>query len=152
MRRNIGWIVVGVILAALAAAGVLLLTGGDAPGEAASSTPPATVEHIDGSDLSRLTLVAKAIERLGIETTPVRAADQAAGKRTVVPYSALLYDAAGKTYVYTRPEALVFVRESVTVDSVQADLVVLTAGPAPGTAVVSVGAAELYGLETGVGK
>ncbi len=148
MRRNIGWIVVGGILAALAAAGVLLLAGGDAPGETTSSTPPATVEQIDGGERSRLTLVDKAIERLGIETAPVRAA----GQRTVVPYSALLYDAAGKTYVYTRPEARVFVRESVTVESVEAELVVLTAGPAPGTAVVSVGAAELYGLEKGIGK
>ncbi|HEY2984123.1 MAG TPA: hypothetical protein VGJ38_08225 [Jatrophihabitantaceae bacterium] len=148
MRKNIGWIVVGGIIAALAAAGVLLLTGGDEPGETASSTPPATVEQIDGGERSRLTLVAKAIERLGIETTPVRAA----GRRTVVPYSALLYDAAGKTYVYTRPEAQVFMRESVTVDSVEAELVVLTAGPAAGTAVVSVGAAELYGLEKGIGK
>jgi len=40
--------------------------------ETATKVEPATVEHIDGSDLSRVTLTAKAAERLGIETAVLR--------------------------------------------------------------------------------
>jgi hypothetical protein len=156
MRRNILWIAVLGFVVALVIIGLIVFTGGGATGEAASGTAPATVERIEGSDRSRLTLVAGAAERLGLETTPVRTADPAlaSGARfaTTVPYSALLYDAAGKTYVYTSREPLIFVREPVTVELVDSDLVVLSAGPTPGTAVVSVGAAELYGLESGIGE
>jgi hypothetical protein len=38
------------------------------------------------------------------------------------------------------------------VDHIQGDLVVLQEGPAAGTSVVTVGAVELYGADTGVGK
>jgi hypothetical protein len=155
MRWNIRWIVAAGIVVAVVIVGVLLFTGGGTPGDAASNTPPATIERIDGTDRSRLTLVPRAIERLGIQTTAIRGADPAVAKRlptaTVIPYGALLYDAAGKTYVYMNPEPMVFVREPVTVESIEKELVVLSAGPAPGTAVVTVGAAELYGLEFGIG-
>jgi multidrug efflux system membrane fusion protein len=43
------------------------------------------------------------------------------------------------------------VRERITVDDIEDGRAVLTDGPAVGTAVVSVGAAELYGTEFGVG-
>ncbi len=72
--------------------------------------------------------------------------------RKLIPHAALLYDAHGDTWVYTNPAPLVFVRQHISVNYIEGDRVVLYAGPPAGTAVVTVGAAELYGAETGVGK
>jgi len=65
----------------------------------------------------------------------------------VIPYGALFYDARGAAWVYVSKEPLVFERQSVRVDRVVGDVAVLTDGPAPGTSVVTVGAALLYGVE-----
>ena len=155
MSARVRWIVVAGAVVVLAFAGVLLFRSGGTP-ETASESPSATVERADGSDRSRVTLAAKASERLGIRTAAIRAADTSVIKSplalTVIPYSALLYSADGKTFVYTSPEPMTFVREPVTVDTIDNDVVMLSAGPALGTAVVTVGATELYGLETGIGK
>lgn len=70
----------------------------------------------------------------------------------IVPYSAVLYGLQGQTWVYTNPEPLVFVRQTIQVDYIEADMAILSAGPAAGTQVVVVGGAELYGAETGVSK
>jgi len=72
-----------------------------------------------------------------------------AAMRRIVATSSVLYDAKGKTWVYTSPEPMVFVRHAITVDHIDGDRVVLSDGPAPGTAVVTVGAAELLGTEYG---
>jgi hypothetical protein len=113
---------------------------------------PATVEHVEGSDdVSRLTLTPKAVERLGIQTTPLSEATVAGKKRKVVPYGAVLYEADGKTSVYVSSAPNTYVREPITVEFIEGDRAVLSAGPAAGTAIVTVGAAELYGTETGVG-
>jgi hypothetical protein len=107
---------------------------------------------VEGSeDVSRLTLTPKAVERLGIRTTPLSETTVAGKKRKVIPYGAVLYDAEGKTSVYVSPAPNTYVREPITVDYIQGDRAVLVAGPAVGTAIVTVGAAELYGTETGVG-
>jgi hypothetical protein len=73
-------------------------------------------------------------------------------QRQVIPYSAVLYDLNGETWVYTNPEPLVFVRQPVSVDYIEGDLAVLSDGPPAGTQVATVGVAELYGADTGVGK
>jgi hypothetical protein len=76
--------------------------------------------------------------------------------RKVIPYSALIYDEHGKAWTYTSPGALVFVREPVEVEYVEGDAAVLTEGPegglAVGTQVVTAGAAELLGIESGFGR
>jgi len=79
----------------------------------------------------------------------VELAVSGAAMRSVVPTSSMLYDAKGKTWVYTSPEPMVFVRHAITVDHIDGDRVVLSDGPAPGTVVVTVGAAELLGTEYG---
>ena len=113
---------------------------------------PAKVEHVEGSeDVSRLTLTPKAVERLGIQTTPISEATVAGKKRKVVPYGAVLYEADGKTSVYVSSAPNTYVREPITVEFIEGDRAVLSAGPATGTTIVTVGAAELYGTETGVG-
>ena len=72
--------------------------------------------------------------------------------RSVVPYTAVIYDLQGDTWVYTNPAPLTFVRDHVKVDYIDDDTAVLSEAPAVGTKVVSVGVAELFGTEFGVGK
>lgn len=71
--------------------------------------------------------------------------------RTVVPYSAVLYDSHGETWVYTSPQPLVFVRHRIEIDHIEGNRAVLRTGPPVGTTVVTVGAAELLGTEFEVG-
>lgn len=71
--------------------------------------------------------------------------------REVVPYSSLLYDGSGHTWVYVSPEALTYIREAVEVEYIEGDQAFLLNGPGAGTKVVSVGAAELFGAEFEVG-
>lgn len=70
----------------------------------------------------------------------------------VVPYSAILVDAFGGTWLYEAQEGGVFVRHRVVVSDRVGDSAVLQQGPPVGTRVVTVGAAELFGTEFGVGK
>ncbi len=111
---------------------------------------PAHVEHIEGTELSRVTLTARAAERLDIKTVPVRDV-YLSPLRKIVPYGAVLYDAHGGTWVYTSPEPLVFVRHRIIVDYIEEDRAVLSDGPPAGTEVVTVGAAELFGTEFEIG-
>lgn len=71
--------------------------------------------------------------------------------RTVVPYSSVVYDLDGRTWVYVSPEPLVFQREEVEVERIEGDFAILSSGPAVGTEVVMTGATELLGVESGVG-
>ena len=73
-------------------------------------------------------------------------------RRKIIPYAAVLYDAKGQTWVYTNPEQLVFTRQPIHIDTIMGDEAFLVDGPPVGTAVVTVGGAELYGTEFGVGK
>ena len=106
-----------------------------------------TVEKIVGSELKRITLTQKAAERLDIKTD--KTATDASGAMTA-PYAALVYDGKGKTWVYTNPEPLVFVRAPVVVASIKGPNVFLKEGPPAGTNVVVTGVAELYGAESGM--
>lgn len=115
---------------------------------------PAHIEHIEGSEVSRLILTEKAVERLGIET--VQATEEMitrseARPRITAPYSALLYDVQGRAWVYTNPEPSVYIRQEVEVDFIEGSKAALNEGPPPGARIVSVGAAELYGTEYEVG-
>jgi hypothetical protein len=148
MRHSKRWLAILGLLVALPQLSACTQT----PAEATGGLEPAKVEHVEGSeDRSRVTLTPRAVERLGIQTKPVLAGKVGNATRRVVPYGALLYDAKGDTWVYVNPAPLDYVREPVTVDHIEGDQAVLSDGPPAGTRVVSVGAAELYGTETGVG-
>jgi hypothetical protein len=112
-----------------------------------------TVDHIEGSEFSRVTLSERAIERIDLKTDEVREEwiQRSNAMRMCVPYSALIYDPQGRTWVYTSSEPRTFVRQEVIVDFIDGDLAVLTDGPPLGTVVASVGVAELYGTEFEVG-
>jgi hypothetical protein len=120
--------------------------------DAASKVQPAVVEAIEGTELNRLTLTEKAAERLDLQTAQVSEEQVDGTQRLVVPYSAVIYDLEGKTWIYISPSPLTYVREPVTVDYIEGDMVVLVDGPASGTEVVTVGVPELYGADTGIGK
>lgn len=143
MRHRIPWIIAIAIVLPL-----LLTACGGGSGSEESASGPATVEEIEGTDLSRITLTAKAAERLDIQTAAV--VKNGAGK--IIPYSALLYSPTGETWAYVSPEPLTFVREAIVVDRIDGDKAFLTKGPAAGVKVATVGVAELYGAESGLGE
>ncbi len=107
---------------------------------------PATLEAIEGSETSRITLTAEAVERVDIEADPV----VAVGSETVMPYAAVFYTATGDTWAYTNPEPLTYVRVPIVVDHIRGDRAYLSEGPPSGMEVVTQGASELYGTETEV--
>jgi hypothetical protein len=122
---------------------------GEAVAASVKQVKASTVDKIAGSDLKRVTLTPKAVERLDIKTGKM--ATDAAGVITA-PYAAIVYDGKGKTWVYTNPEPLVFVRAPVVVSSIKGPVAILKEGPPAGTAVVVLGVAELFGAESGIGK
>lgn len=134
-----------VVAAALLQLGLALAACTDQPA-AGEGAPPAVVEDSAGSGPPQITLTESGAERTGIQTTTVGTLP------LTVPYSALLYDANGDTWVYTSPEELTFVRHPVAVDAIEGDRVLLADGPAPGTAIVTTGVAELWGAELGIGQ
>ena len=64
-----------------------------------------------------------------------------------MPYSAVVYDTDGSTWTYVNTAARVYQRKPITVTEIDGDIAQLSAGPPVGTAVVTVGAAELLGTE-----
>ncbi len=136
--------------AALAVALQLAVGLAGAAGEGGSSGKkdrPSRVEAIEGSKVKRVTVTEKAAKRLDIQTGEVtKEADQLS-----TPYASILYDIGGGTWVYTMPQPLTFVRHSVVVQAIKGEKAWLKEGPPPGTKIVTVGVAELYGAEKGVG-
>jgi len=105
---------------------------------------PSTLEEIEGSDLKRVILTQKAAERINLQTVPVSG--------LVVPYSAVIYDTEGNTWIYTNPAPLTFVRASIVIDHIEGDQAFLSQGLESDAPIVTVGVAEIYGAETGVSK
>jgi hypothetical protein len=152
------------LLVAALVLGVSACSRGEAL-EEESGFRDARVDPVAGTDLSRVTLSQEAAERLGIRTDQVRllrvaasksaAGARAAGKavsRKAIPYAAVLYDETGDTWTFTSPQSLTYLRQHIAVDFIEGDRAVLLNGPAVGTPVVTVGAAELLGTELGVGE
>lgn len=105
---------------------------------------PSTVEEIEGSDLKQVILTERAAERIGVQTVPVNG--------QVVPYSAVIYDIEGKTWIYTNPAPLTFVRAPIVVDYIEGDQAFLSQALESDDPIVTVGVIEIYGTETGVSK
>jgi len=152
MQRN-PWII---LLLGLITIPVLACGGNSASAMSKKEPPPAKVEKIEGTSLSRVIVTEKGAARLGLELTPVRDAQVArrgisgTEMRRVVPFAAVLYDPKGDTWAYTSPAPLTFVRQRIVVDYVVGGLAVLSDGPPLGTGVVTVAAVELFGAETGI--
>ncbi|MCI0390885.1 MAG: efflux RND transporter periplasmic adaptor subunit [Acidobacteria bacterium] len=70
----------------------------------------------------------------------------------VVPWSAVLHDVQGGTWVYENSAPQTFVRRPVEVRRITDGLAVLGRAPATGTKIVTTGAAELFSTEFSTGK
>lgn len=143
-------------LAALAAAVFLavdLAERGPAEEAGASAQAPASVERVGSTGAVRVRLSARAAERLGLETARVRLLGATGGgqPRPVIPYGAVLYDPSGATSAYVRVGPLLYARHRIRVLRIDGERAVLRSGPAAGAEVVTVGGAELLGIELGTG-
>lgn len=131
----------------LIVAGVALSACGEASSgydyETASHHEPAKLEPIEGTDVQRVIFDAEGAKRAGLQTAAVRQN----GQETVIPFSAVIYDAEGNTYAYTAPDPLTFVRQEIEIDRMDGDSAVLSDGPSAGTEVVTTGTALVYGTE-----
>ena len=67
----------------------------------------------------------------------------------IIDYAALIYDKQGKTWVYTVPEPLTFMRTKVVVAEIEGNRV-RSEGPPPGTKIVTQGVTQVYGAELGM--
>ena len=109
---------------------------------------PAHVETTLDAKIKKITLTPKAAERLGIQIDEVRA--DPSGRR-IVPYTSVLYDLTGKTWVYISADPLTFVRGAVEIDTIKGDNVYLSDGPPTGTKVLAAGVPQVFGTEVRVG-
>jgi membrane fusion protein, heavy metal efflux system len=86
------------------------------------------------------------------ERVHVRVPGRSAETALVVPESAILHDINGGTWVYERTAPQAYARQRVEVSDMSGGFATLSRGPREGSPVVTAGAAELYGIEFGVGK
>jgi hypothetical protein len=130
--------------------------------------PAARLITSPGSSSSRIVLSAVGAQRIGLATGTAqkvrvpapapktrhhktRTTHQASGTSTVViPASAVVYDPSGKTYAFVATGRLTFTEVPVVVNSIDGNSAYLRSGPRAGAKVVSTGAEELYGVQTGV--
>jgi hypothetical protein len=126
------------------AAGLTVSACKEVETETSEGYEPAKLEAVKGNkDVKLVTFTEEGAKRTGLQTDNVRLE----GGRKVVPYAALIYDTEGKTFVYTSPKRLTYLRAPVTVKRVAGKDVIVSDGPAAGTPVVTVGTAEVYGTE-----
>lgn len=135
-------------IAALLVAGGLTVAGCGPSAQGADTPPPqvASLQTPPDGGPGIITLSQAAHDRLAVETAAVATGRGGLG----IPYSAVVYEPDGSAWVYAETEPLTYQRAPITITSITGDQVSLAAGPPPGTMVVSQGAAELVGVETGI--
>ncbi|MDX1980841.1 MAG: HlyD family efflux transporter periplasmic adaptor subunit [Bryobacteraceae bacterium] len=69
-----------------------------------------------------------------------------------VPYSAVVYDIQGGSWLYEQAANHRYVRRRVQIHHQMSGVAYLASGPAPGTPILVEGVAELWGVEFGAGK
>ncbi len=155
--------------AAIAAAAVL---GGCGSANNASVPPSFRLEAVPGSSAGRIVLTQLGAQRIGLQTAPVLGTAQP--KPTVtsrvgppgvthkvvtyprrtstvaIPYSSVIYAPSGRTYAFVAIGRLTYVETPIAIDHIDGNSVYLRTGPRAGAHVVSTGAEELYGVQTGV--
>jgi hypothetical protein len=146
-RRTVLTLGIAFLLTVIAVGSIQLFAVGTATSASEEPNAAASLEAVDGADVHRVRLSPLAAQRIGLQTDIVRSTTSTGAPMTSVPYSALLYDDKGATWVYTRVKPLVFVRARVDVTLIDGRRVILSKGPALGTKVATLGAAELFGTE-----
>ena len=136
------------LLAVLAAAASLSACTEVTPAEKEHYSPSAVSPVKGEDDLLSVTLTEEGARRIAIATAAV----QRRGGHKTIPYAALLYENDGSAFVYTNPRGLTYVRAHIEIDRVAGDRVLLAAGPAIGTKVVTTGAPQVHGAELEYGE
>lgn len=139
-RRASAWLVVVAVVVAV----VWLMWPQPTPSEG-EALEAAHMEESDGH--TRIVLTQGAADRLDLKTAPV----EADGDALVVPDSALMWDSDGTTVLYEQVDDLAYSPVMVEVAHQEDGQAWLVTGPPVGAIVVSLGAAELYGVEHGIG-
>jgi hypothetical protein len=135
------------ILVAIAVIAAAALAGCGSSGEPKISASGVLVNQTATSP-GQIILTQLGAQRIGVRTAPARTGNAPAS--VVIPYSAVVYDPSGKTYAFTNPRPLMFVEVPISIDRIAGNSVYVTRGPKAGAQVVTVGAEELYGVQTGV--
>jgi hypothetical protein len=107
---------------------------------------PAALETPGPGQPARVILTEEAVDRVALQTTEVKML----GKDPAVDHTALVFDKAGKPWVFTVVAPRTYVRAAIGIKDVQDNLVILSSGPPAGTQVVTIGAIELWGAELGI--
>lgn len=120
------------------------------PGRPATAPPSAnaaagTVDLF--YDLDNRTAKYSPGQRVGVSITLKGEAES-----LTAPWAAVLHDVHGGTWVYEQTGERAYVRRRIVVRYVLGDTAVLASGPPAGTRVVTAGAAELFGTETGFSR
>ncbi|HMV49783.1 MAG TPA: efflux RND transporter periplasmic adaptor subunit [Blastocatellia bacterium] len=128
----------------------------DAPGAASRAArpvnaPPTANPLNDTADLYFELANADGSLRPG-QKLSVTLAEHASEESLVVPWSAVLHDIHGGTWVYENTAPQQYVRRRVEIRRVVNSRAVLARGPAAGAKIVTAGAAEIFGTEFGTGK
>jgi hypothetical protein len=110
-----------------------------------------TVEEAGEGQPARITVSERAEQRLGIRTEPVRPISAHPNRAAeMISYSAVVYDADGKSWAFSAPAPRTYIRVPIEISSIDGTTVQLRSGPPVGTQVVVVGAPELVGAEAGI--
>ena len=136
-------------LASFLVAAGLVVTGcsGTAQGtDAAAGEEPAVLEVADDGEPGRITLTRQARDRIGIETEAVATSPDGLS----IPYGGVVYDNEGEAWTFAVVGERTYQRAPISILDIVDDRALLGAGPAPGTEVVTVGAALLVGVEAGI--
>ncbi|SEL66343.1 hypothetical protein [Streptacidiphilus jiangxiensis] len=144
-----------VLVAALVATAALSACGpkNDTPAAYTPATleplPSATATLPGYAHVRKVVLTPLAERRVRLQT--VTSVPGGRGE-TDVPITAIIYDPDGVPWVYVPDGGHAYTRHAITIARYDGDTVALGAGPTAGTPVVVVGAAELLGVEYGVGE
>jgi len=91
---------------------------------------------------------ARSGERVAVEIPLV----DGSAEKLVLPFAAVLHDINGGQWVYENIAPHTYARRRIQVARISGNIAVLASGPAPGTKIVTDGAAELFGTEFMTGK
>jgi predicted small lipoprotein YifL len=143
--RTLRLAVAAVAAAALGAA----LAGCGSSGE--PTIPPSSkLVPIRGNPAGKIVLTAQGAQHLGLETAAVRGVPAPGAATAIIPFASVVYAPSGKTYAFISEGPLTFTEVPITIDRISGDAVYLLKGPRAGATVVTVGAEELFGVQTGV--
>jgi hypothetical protein len=127
----------------VALAGAIAGCGGTAESPV---SPPAQLERGAHGGAGRIVLTTDGAGRIGLQTASIRRA----GRSVTIPASAVIYDPSGRTFAFVAVGRSTYSEVPVTVAHIDGGTAYLLRGPRAGAQVVSTGAEELYGVQTGV--